>query len=64
MNASGNPNIPSAAEAMREIFTEEERARFETAVRPRIEAGGHALRSAVAHLVAVKGRKRRPAGPR
>lgn len=51
---SGNPNIPSMAEAMRQIFTEAERARFEAAARPRIEAGGQMERSAVAHLVAVK----------
>lgn len=52
--SAGNPNIPSIAEAMRRIFTEDERARYEATMRPRFEAGGFPQRSAVAHLIAVK----------
>ena len=51
---AGNPNIPSIAAAMRRIFSEDERARYEAAMRPRFEAGGFPQRSAVAHLIAVK----------
>jgi ubiquinone/menaquinone biosynthesis C-methylase UbiE len=54
LNTSGNPNIPSRADEMQQLFTDDERALFESAVRPRIEAGGQLQRSAVAHLVAVK----------
>lgn len=54
INMSGNPNIPSMADAMQQIFSESERARFEAAARPGIEAGGQVQRSAVAHLVAVE----------
>lgn len=54
INRAGNPNIPSMADAMGQLFSDDERARFESAVRPRIEAGGQLERSAVAHLVAVK----------
>jgi ubiquinone/menaquinone biosynthesis C-methylase UbiE len=52
--SAGNPNIPSIAEAMQRIFTDDERARYEAAMRPRFEAGGFPQRSAVAHLIAVK----------
>jgi len=54
IEGAGNPNIPSMGEAMQRIFTQEERARYESVMRPRLEAGGYPQRSAVAHLVAVK----------
>ncbi|MDP9236150.1 MAG: methyltransferase domain-containing protein [Chloroflexota bacterium] len=60
LNTSGNPNIPSRADAMRQLFTDDERALFESLVRPRIETGGQIERSAVAHLVAVKDGGARP----
>jgi hypothetical protein len=40
LNVAGNPNIPSLAEAMERVFSDDERARFEAAMRPRVEAGG------------------------
>lgn len=54
ISRAGNPNIPSIKEAMTELFSAEERALFESVMRPRVEAGGEPERSAVAHLVAVK----------
>ncbi len=54
INVPGNPNIPSLAGAMERIFTPEERMRFETHVRPIIEAGGRTERGAVAYLTAQK----------
>lgn len=54
INVPGNPNIPSFAEAMQQIFSEDERRRYAEALRPRIEAGSRVQRLAVAHLVAVK----------
>lgn len=54
MKASGNPNIPSLGEAMAQLFTAEEIARYETHVRPVIESGAGTRRDAVAYLSAVK----------
>lgn len=53
-NSPGNPNIPSMAEAMRRIFTDDERSRFEEHLRPTVEAGGRTSHSAVAYLTATK----------
>ncbi len=50
----GNPNIPSPREAMAQIFTPEEAARYEAHVRPRVEAGHGVVREAVAYLAATK----------
>jgi hypothetical protein len=54
MSIPGNPNIPSPREAMAEIFTAEEAARYEAHVRPRMEAGHGVVREAVAYLAAAK----------
>jgi ubiquinone/menaquinone biosynthesis C-methylase UbiE len=54
INSPGNPNIPSIAEAIHQIFTAEERERFEKHLRPRVEAGGSVRRNAVAYLTARK----------
>src|SRR5256885_6983832 len=37
LNASGNPNIPSLGQAIAQLFTREEAARYEKHVRPIIE---------------------------
>jgi SAM-dependent methyltransferase len=62
-NMPGNPNIPPLAEAIERIFTEDERARYLAAVRPGVEAGGRLMRSAAAHLVAVKDGRDEPLNP-
>ncbi|MEX2246670.1 MAG: methyltransferase domain-containing protein [Dehalococcoidia bacterium] len=54
INAPGNPRIPPMAQAMREIFSPEEAARFEKHLRPLVEAGGMTQRNAVAFLCATK----------
>jgi ubiquinone/menaquinone biosynthesis C-methylase UbiE len=54
INAPGNPNIPSVAEAMRELFDDGERTRIEQHWRPIVEAGGRISRNAVAYLTARK----------
>jgi ubiquinone/menaquinone biosynthesis C-methylase UbiE len=54
INSPGNPNIPSVAEAMQQILSADERARFEAHVKPRVEAGGSTMRSAVAYLTATR----------
>jgi arsenite methyltransferase len=54
MSISGNPNIPSPREAMAQIFTPEEAARYEAHLRPRVEAGHGVVREAVAYLAAMK----------
>ncbi|MBI4591126.1 MAG: class I SAM-dependent methyltransferase [Candidatus Rokubacteria bacterium] len=50
----GNPNIPSPREAMAQIFTAEEAARYEAHLRPQVEAGRGLVREAVAFLAAMK----------
>jgi arsenite methyltransferase len=61
MSIPGNPNIPSPREAMVQIFTPEEAARYEAHVRPRVEAGDGVVREAVAYLAATK--PERPSTP-
>ncbi len=56
----GNPNIPSLGEAMAELFTPEEATRYETHVRPRVEAGHGVVREAVAYLAARKPEREAP----
>jgi arsenite methyltransferase len=53
---SGNPNIPTFAEAMEQALTPHERQRLTDHVRPRVERGEGTTRLAVAYLWAVKGR--------
>jgi SAM-dependent methyltransferase len=57
----GNPNIPSAREAMAQVFTPEEAARYEAHLRPQVEAGRAVVREAVAYLAAMKPRPQAPA---
>ena len=54
VNTSGNPNIPTLAEAMDEALTKDERARLAEHVRPLVESGRGVSRLAVAHLWAAK----------
>ncbi len=54
INSPGNPNIPSMAEALRQVFTAEEAACFEAHVRPNLERGGRIQRMCVAYLSATK----------
>jgi ubiquinone/menaquinone biosynthesis C-methylase UbiE len=54
----GNPNIPSPREAMAQIFTPEETARYEAHLRPLVEAGHGVVREAVAYLAAMKPKHR------
>ena len=39
MQSSGNPNIPTFAEAIDTALTKEERARYSDYLRPRVEGG-------------------------
>jgi arsenite methyltransferase len=57
----GNPNIPSLREAMTQILTPEEAARYESYLRPRVEAGEGVAREAVAYLAAMKPERQTPA---
>lgn len=57
----GNPNIPSLREAMAQIFTPEETARYEAHLRPLVEAGHGVQREAVAYLAAMKPERQAPA---
>jgi arsenite methyltransferase len=54
VSAPGNPNIPSLREAMAQVFTPDEKARYEAHLRPQVEAGRGTLREAVAYLAAMK----------
>ncbi len=55
VSSPGNPRIPAVKDAMTELFTPEEAARYEAFLRPRVESGGEEGLSAVAFLSAVKG---------
>ena len=55
VNTSGNPNIPTLAEAMDEALTAAERDRLVEHVRPLVEAGEGRSRMASAYLWARKG---------
>jgi SAM-dependent methyltransferase len=54
LNSSGNPKIPTIAEAMDQALTPEERARFTEHLRPLVEEGRGVWRMAQAYLTAVK----------
>lgn len=58
LNSSGNPNIPSLGEAMARLLTPDEVLRYETYLRPLVEAGGGRRREAVAYLTAIRPEKR------
>src|ERR671922_355177 len=54
LHMSGNPKIPTLAEAMDEALTPEERDRLVPVLRPAVEAGRGVLRMGHAYLWAVK----------
>jgi arsenite methyltransferase len=54
LDTSGNPNIPTFAEAMEQALTPEERERVSEYLRPLVEAGGGDWRMATVHLAATK----------
>ena len=54
MRTAGNPRIPTLAEAMAQVLTDDEAARFTAHMRPLVETGTGTYRSAVAYLSATK----------
>jgi arsenite methyltransferase len=54
LNMSGNPNIPTLAEAMEQVLTPAERNQLTQHLRPLVEAGRGEWRMALAHLVGVR----------
>jgi ubiquinone/menaquinone biosynthesis C-methylase UbiE len=54
LNSSGNPKIPTIAQAMEQALTPEERERFSDHLRPLVEEGGGVWRMGEAYLTAVK----------
>ncbi|MFL5761970.1 MAG: class I SAM-dependent methyltransferase [Thermomicrobiales bacterium] len=54
LNSSGNPRIPTLAEAMAEVLSPAERERYEAHLRPRVEQGRGTTSSAIAYLWAAK----------
>jgi len=54
LNTSGNPNIPTLAEAMESALTDEERDRLTAELRPKVETGRGTWRMASAYLAATK----------
>jgi arsenite methyltransferase len=53
-NSSGNPKIPTIAQAMDQVLTPDEREQFADHLRPLVEEGRGVWRMAHAYLVAVK----------
>jgi hypothetical protein len=58
LNSSGNPNIPTLAEAMEQALTPDERDRLVAHLRPQVEQGRGEWRMASAYLVASKPERR------
>ena len=54
LNSSGNPNIPTVGEAMKEALSPEEIERFAAYLRPLVERGERRARDATSFLRAVK----------
>jgi hypothetical protein len=54
LDSSGNPKIPTIAEAMDRALTAEERERFGEQLRPLVEQGAGIWRMASAYLTATK----------
>jgi SAM-dependent methyltransferase len=54
LNSSGNPRIPTIAQAMEQALTPEERERFTEHLRPLVEEGRGVWRMGKAYLTAVK----------
>src|SRR5512133_4292339 len=59
LNSSGNPKIPTLAQAMDEALTPQERERLSDHLRPLVESGGGVWRMGGAYLTAVKPSYRR-----
>jgi SAM-dependent methyltransferase len=54
LNTSGNPNIPTLAEAIESTLTDDERSRLTAELRPKVESGRGTWRMASAYLAAIK----------
>jgi arsenite methyltransferase len=54
LNSSGNPKIPTIAQAMEQALTPDERERFTAHLRPLVEEGRGVWRMGEAYLTAVK----------
>jgi hypothetical protein len=54
LNSSGNPKIPTIAQAMDEVLSPEERKEFAEHLRRLVEEGRGVWRMATAYLKAVK----------
>lgn len=54
LNTSGNPNIPTLAEAIESTLTDEERNRLTAELRPKVEAGRGTCRMASAYLAGTQ----------
>jgi arsenite methyltransferase len=54
LNSSGNPNLPTLAEAMDQALTPNERRRLIAHLRPLVERGVGSKRLAIAHLTAMR----------
>jgi arsenite methyltransferase len=63
LNTSGNPNIPTLAEAMESALTDQERDRLTAELRPKVEAGCGTWRMASAYLAATKAQEPLASGP-
>jgi SAM-dependent methyltransferase len=54
LDTAWNPRIPTVREVMEKVLTREEQKRYETQMRPLVEAGSGSRRMAVAYLLAAK----------
>jgi arsenite methyltransferase len=54
LNSSGNPRVPTVAEAMRRVLTAEEAERLAAHLRPLVEQGRGRRRTAAAYLWALR----------
>jgi SAM-dependent methyltransferase len=54
VNTAWNPRVPTLRDAMRQVLTPEEQARYEAHMQPLVEAGRGSQRTAAAYLRAVK----------
>jgi hypothetical protein len=55
LNSSGNPRLPTLAEAMRQVLTAEEAERLTAHLRPLVEHGRGQRRTAATYLSALRG---------
>lgn len=54
LQRAGNPKIPSPAEVMDDVLTDDEKQQFTAHVRPQLESGKGQIRSALVYLCATK----------